>query len=84
LILYRLREKPLRLSQLRAQLPGISEKVLIQELKTLAQSDLVVRKKLVEFPPREEYGLTESGRLVLPLLEAMKDFAWQYWQIRVD
>jgi DNA-binding HxlR family transcriptional regulator len=78
LIVYQLAENALRLSELKKRLPDISEKMLIQELKNLTESQLVSRINHGEVPPRVEYALTEKGRLVLPLIAEMRNFAIQY------
>ncbi len=78
LILVQLLEKSLRLSEIRQRIPDISEKMLIQELKILVDSRLVLRTNHGEVPPRVTYELTGKGRHILPLLGAMKDFAEAY------
>lgn len=78
LIIAQLKEEQKRLSVLKRDIPEISEKMLIQELKFMVESRLVFRKNYGEVPPRVEYGLTEAGKLVLPLLGHMKDFAEGY------
>jgi DNA-binding HxlR family transcriptional regulator len=78
LILFQLAEKPLRLSELRKQIPDISEKMLIEELKHLVESHLAYRENFGEVPPRVEYSITEKGRQALPLIEAMHQFATAY------
>ncbi|MGF1532947.1 MAG: winged helix-turn-helix transcriptional regulator [Bernardetiaceae bacterium] len=78
LILYQLMDRPLRPSALRKQIPDISEKMLIQELKNLTDSGLVLRKNYGEVPPKVSYQITEKGRNALPLIEAMRRFAEQY------
>lgn len=80
LILVQLAERPLRLSELRRRIPDISEKMLIQELKKLADSKLVARQNFGEVPPRVEYQLLAVARHVLPLIANMKAFAAQYEQ----
>lgn len=70
--------KPLRLSELRRQIPDISEKMLIEELKNLVESNLVIRKNFGEVPPRMEYELTETGFKVIPLIAEMRNFALIY------
>ena len=67
-----------RLSTLKQLIPDISEKMLIQELKTLVESELVVRKNFGEVPPRVEYALTEKGKNSNSLIKAMVQFAKQY------
>ena len=78
LLLFQLADKPLRFSELKRQIPDISEKMLIQELKTLTQSKLIRRINYGEVPPRVEYELTEKGRQALPLIEEMHRFAVAY------
>lgn len=78
LIIVQLRGIPLRLSELKKSIPDISEKMLIQELKTLIDSDLVIRKNYGEVPPRVEYSLSKKGKLALPLIRSMKKFADNY------
>jgi DNA-binding HxlR family transcriptional regulator len=78
LIVFQLFQGPLRLSELKKSIPDISEKMLIQELKTLVDSDLVSRKNFGEVPPRVEYALTEKGKAAMPLIEAMRNFALEY------
>ena len=78
LILFQLSIRPFRLSELKRQIPDISEKMLIQELKTLIDSNLVNRINFGEVPPRVEYEITEIGLKVLPLISEMRNFAIAY------
>lgn len=70
--------KAKRLSQLKKDIPEISEKMLVQELKNLADSELVERINYGEVPPRVEYKLTEKGKFALPLIGHLKAFADNY------
>ena len=78
LILFQLMPQPLRLSELKRIIPDISEKMLIQELKTLCENNLVVRKNFGEVPPRVSYELTAIGQKVMPLIAEMRNFALEY------
>lgn len=78
LILFQLANEPLRLSELKRNIPDISEKMLIQELKVMTINELVNRKNYGEVPPRVVYSLTEKGRRALPLIDEMKSFAEDY------
>jgi DNA-binding HxlR family transcriptional regulator len=78
LILFQLRGESLRTSELKRRIPDISEKMLIQELKTLVIQQLVERHDFEQQPPRVEYSLTERGKAALPLIEQMKHFADRY------
>lgn len=50
-----------RFGELRRAVAGISEKMLIQELKELELDGIVARKDFKEVPPRVEYSLTPFG-----------------------
>jgi DNA-binding HxlR family transcriptional regulator len=78
LILFQLAQQALRLSELKRIIPDISEKMLIQELKTLCDNNLVTRKNFGEVPPRVEYELTAIGKKILPLITEMRNFAIEY------
>lgn len=68
----------MRFGELATQIPDISEKMLAQELKILAENNLVVRREYNEVPPRVEYGLTEAGLEALPLIDALATFGIEY------
>ncbi|MGY6561616.1 MAG: winged helix-turn-helix transcriptional regulator [Luteibaculaceae bacterium] len=80
MILFQLAPQPLRLSELKKAIPDISEKMLIQELKTLCENHLVNRKNYGEVPPRVEYSLTQIGNEIMPIIAAMRNFAFLYEQ----
>lgn len=73
-ILWSLGEGPLRYSQLRRRLTGISEKMLIQQLKNLEKEGLVVRKMYPEVPPRVEYELNQASRDLMVVLSQLKEW----------
>nr|WP_049557659.1 helix-turn-helix domain-containing protein [Nonomuraea sp. SBT364] len=61
LILWALDERLHRFGQLRRSLPGISEKVLAQQLRELEADEIIRRTVFEETPPRVEYELTDEG-----------------------
>jgi len=63
-----------RYGELKRLLPDISEKMLIQELKSLVGYGILEKRSYHEIPPRVEYVLTGRGRKVLPLIEAIRTF----------
>ena len=62
LILYHVWHGTRRFGQLRRLLPGISEKMLIQDLRQMQESGLIVRKDYKELPPKVDYSITPFGR----------------------
>ncbi|WP_084523411.1 winged helix-turn-helix transcriptional regulator [Nocardia inohanensis] len=65
LILWELHEHGTRrFGELRRNLPGVSEKMLNQQLRELAEDGIVHREIFAEIPPRVEYSLTAEGALL--------------------
>ena len=78
LILRDLLSRPWRFNELRRDLEGVSQKVLTDSLRALEADGIVRRTVYPEVPPRVEYSLTELGRSLQPILDAMKDWGEQY------
>lgn len=74
IVLWYLRKKQMRFSELRRQIPGITEKMLSLQLKELERDGIVKRTVYPEVPPRVEYELTKEGQTLLPMLEEIA--AW--------
>jgi DNA-binding HxlR family transcriptional regulator len=75
-ILFRLFAEPsMRTSQLVRDIPNISQKMLTQHLRELENDGLVVKRDFREQPPHVEYGLTDSGRGLLPVLMSVREFS---------
>jgi DNA-binding HxlR family transcriptional regulator len=66
---------PLRFTELRAALPGISAHTLSDRLRRFEEHGLVTRTAYAEIPPRVVYDLTDVGRGLRPVLEAMNAWA---------
>lgn len=60
-----------RFGELRGRLTGVSPKTLTDRLRELEAHGVVSRAVYAEVPPRVEYTLTEKGRALWPILEAM-------------
>ncbi|WP_067815785.1 winged helix-turn-helix transcriptional regulator [Nocardia inohanensis] len=68
-IVYTLREGPMRPVELRRAIGGISQKMLTQTLRRMEGMELLERRRYAEAPPRVEYALTPAGRdLLIPIL----------------
>jgi DNA-binding HxlR family transcriptional regulator len=76
MIIYHLFTAPvLRFSDLRRAIPGISQKMLIQQLRDLEKNGVITRKVYPEVPPKVEYGLTADGLALRPSLQALQTWA---------
>ena len=63
--------RPLRFNELQKSLNGISQKVLMQSLRSMEADGLIIRTVYAEVPPRVEYSLSELG-------ETMNQFQMQW------
>ena len=57
---------------------NVSQKVLTAQLRQMEDSGLLTRKVYPEVPPRVEYTLTELGRSLKPILDAMWNWGEEY------
>ena len=74
-ILYAALSGALRFNEFADAVAGISPRMLSERLRDLEAAGLVKRTVLPTSPPTVEYRLTERGRRLGPLLEAMRDYA---------
>jgi DNA-binding HxlR family transcriptional regulator len=79
-ILWQLKAEKLRFSGLQQSMQGISPKMLTKQLRELEEAGLVLREIYPEVPPRVEYSLTEFGKTVLPVLDALCEWGSKYLQ----
>jgi len=73
-ILWQMEMGTFRFGQLKRSLEGITQKMLTQQLKELEQNGIIWRKIYAEMPPRVEYGLTEYGKSLRPILNEMANW----------
>ena len=81
LIIRNLKERPWRFNELQRDIEGISQKVLTDSLRQMIDDGLVYRHDYQEIPPKVEYGLTELGKEMLPIIYALADFGNYYKSI---
>jgi len=72
IIIYWLAESPKHFAALRKSMPGISQKVLTQQLRELMSDGLVNRDAKGAVPAPVVYSLSDYGRSVLPLVEDVR------------
>lgn len=67
-----------RFGELKKSIGSVSQKVLTSQLRDMEKNGLVNRKVYAEVPPRVEYSLTDLGRSLKPILDAMWNWGERY------
>lgn len=80
LIIRNLLGKKQRFTDFVKTIPGISKKVLTDNLRALEEDWLIEREIFAEVPPRVEYSLTPLGQTLEPILTAMREWGDYYKQ----
>lgn len=78
LIIRNLKSCTLRFNELQRDLDGISQKVITETLRQMIDDGLVYRNDYHENPPRVDYGLTDLGKEMMPIIDALADFGNYY------
>ena len=78
LIIRDLLEGTKRFGELKKSVTNISQKVLTSNLREMEENNLLTRKVYPEVPPKVEYTLTEIGKSLSPLLDAMDEWGTGY------
>ena len=61
----------MRFTELRQQMPDVSQRMLTMTLRTLEEDGYVTRTAFPEIPPRVEYALTERAKSLMPILKSL-------------
>lgn len=67
-----------RFGELKKSIGNVSQKVLTAQLRTMEDSGLINRTVYPEVPPKVEYSLTELGRSLKPILDALQNWGENY------
>lgn len=78
LILWALGDEVIRFGELQRMLPGVNAKMLTKQLRELEEDRVILRTVYAEVPPRVEYSITEFGRTLIPILQALCDWGADY------
>lgn len=78
LALWRLQDGTKRFTELRRNMPGVTQKMLTQQLRQLEQDGLVSRKIFPQVPPKVEYTLTATGEELCALLQTLAQWATEH------
>ncbi|MBD7945435.1 MULTISPECIES: winged helix-turn-helix transcriptional regulator [Psychrobacillus] len=74
ILLTLLQEGTQRFSDLKRKVPGITQKMLTNQLRELEKEDIIARKVYPQVPPKVEYSITEYGKSLEPILNAMHEW----------
>jgi DNA-binding HxlR family transcriptional regulator len=77
-IIWQLLEGEKRFGELRKNIPGISQKVLTDNLRMLEKDDMIVRTVYAEVPSRVEYKMSDLGKSMVPVLTKIEDWSVGY------
>lgn len=72
-VLWRLRQKKWRYTELEKDIPHISQKMLTQTLKELIADGIISKKVFAKVPPHTEYALTSRGKKIVGLIETIRN-----------
>jgi DNA-binding HxlR family transcriptional regulator len=74
ILLHLLKHGTQRFSELKRSVPGITQKMLTNQLRDLEEEDIIKRTVYPQVPPKVEYSITEYGRTLEPILNAMHEW----------
>ena len=77
-ILWALGDNVLRFSELQKGLPVVNSKMLTKQLRELEEDGIITRTIYPEVPPRVEYAITDFGRTLIPILQALCKWGAEY------
>lgn len=77
-ILQRLLERPWRFNELQKDIPGISQRVLTDNLRSMEEDGIVTRTVYPEVPVRAEYALSELSDTMRPIIDSLFDWGTMY------
>ncbi len=78
LILRDLMDGTKRFGELKKSVGNVTQKVLTAQLRSMEESGLVQRTVYAEVPPRVEYNLTDLGKSLKPILDALWSWGTEY------
>ncbi|MDY0404298.1 winged helix-turn-helix transcriptional regulator [Virgibacillus sp. 179-BFC.A HS] len=78
ILLNLLKDGTQRFSELKRNVPGITQKMLTKQLRELEAEDIVQRVVYPQVPPKVEYSITEYGRSLEPILHAMHEWGMKH------
>ncbi|HSP21417.1 MAG TPA: winged helix-turn-helix transcriptional regulator [Planococcus sp. (in: firmicutes)] len=85
LILWHLgKEGTKRFGELKNLMPGITQRMLVTQLRELEEHLIVHREVYPVVPPKVEYSLTDQGHSLIPILDSMYEWGKDYMKQNLD
>ncbi|MEC0265510.1 helix-turn-helix domain-containing protein [Paenibacillus anseongense] len=72
------KHETMKFTELHKAIPDITKKMLTAQLRELEYHDIVHRKIILQIPPKVEYSITEYGKKLRPLLQAINDWGMSH------
>jgi DNA-binding HxlR family transcriptional regulator len=79
-ILWRLSDGPMRTSELKRSIPGITQRMLIRHLQDLVRDGILVRRQEKSMPPVVRYSISEYGLTLVPVLNVICGWGRQHME----
>jgi len=73
-ILWRLKDQVMRYSELKRNIPHITDKMLTSQLRELEADGFIHREVYAVVPPKVEYSITERGKTCIPIVETIRNY----------
>ena len=73
-ILWRLKDRVFRFSELKKDIPHITDKMLTTQLRQLEAEGFIHREVYPVVPPKVEYSITDKGKTAIPIIDAIRNY----------
>lgn len=78
IVLFHLLQGTKRYSELKRDVGNVSQRMLTKQLRELEKDGLILRKVYPVVPPHVEYSLSDKGRTLEPILQALRKWGENY------
>lgn len=79
-ILWNLRNQPMSFGEIKSKLPGLSDKILMQELDFFVQKKIITRNVIEFQTSKTEYALSPVGQSLIPVINSIVEWGYLYLQ----
>lgn len=78
IIVYLLKQGPMRFSEIKRAIPKVTQAYLSSQLKELVEDEIIIRHSYHEVPPRVEYYLSEEGANFVEVIDRLQNWGADY------